>query len=161
MIGYEEGILYWFINKKNQSDVIGLIRDYNDGCFIVGGLTGSHWTGHGEDWRNKKREMLSQGYINSELAIKRRIVPGNWKFPKVNWHDQRTIDSLSLRENENLYSTKRKWILIRDVADSLKTTLSFTQKMFKQCKVRTKVVKYKGGFYKLVNVADMKLSLMR
>lgn len=50
MIEYETGKIVWFI-KLCENDTIhclGFITSNTGGAYIVGGPTGSHFTGHGE-----------------------------------------------------------------------------------------------------------------
>ena len=53
------------------------------GASIEGGRTGSHTTGHGENYWDKFKEVLDLGYIPVEDARSLNLVPANWQLPDI------------------------------------------------------------------------------
>lgn len=92
----EKAKIFWLVKiKQNQKIVLGLLRDKYDGCFIIGGPTGSHYTGHGESWKSKWKEYLNKGYIDVDLAKKNQLLPLNWFPPKITQKDQSIINIIT------------------------------------------------------------------
>ena len=81
--------------KKNRSiNILGFLRDHNEGVFIIGGETGSHYSGHGESWQKKWDEYLKQNYISKDLAIEKEIINNTWKPPAINKDDKEIIQKI-------------------------------------------------------------------
>jgi hypothetical protein len=73
--------LCWLVDAS--STPLGFIRDNRGGAFIVGGATGSHYTGHTESWWDKLCEIGRLGYIPVELAMRRGLISGDWSAPEL------------------------------------------------------------------------------
>ena len=87
--------ILWLVKKDgNHTNVIGFLRDQGDGCLIIGGPTGSHYTGHYESWRSKWEVYMRDGYIDVDAAIKSKIIPSDWHTPKISSKDQVIIDMI-------------------------------------------------------------------
>ncbi len=54
---------------------------------MIGGKTGSHYTGHGESWWAKLTEIAALGYIPVELASRQRLIPSDWSPPTLDDKD--------------------------------------------------------------------------
>lgn len=86
----------WLIKKINDSvNVVGFLRDHKDGVFIIGGETGSHYSGHGENWKKKWDEYLKQNYLPKQLAVEKGLINKDWKSPGVSKEDQEIVDKIS------------------------------------------------------------------
>jgi hypothetical protein len=93
MIKPEKLKAYWMHKKVGSKDsLLGLFRDGEAGCFILGGPTGSHYTGHGESWESKWKQLLKDGYIEVATAIAEGKLPKDWQPPKISRRDQELID---------------------------------------------------------------------
>lgn len=80
--------LSWFVLASSVPPTpLGFIRDNRGGALIVGGATGSHYTGHGESWWDKLCEIGRLGYIPVELGLKREIIPNDWSPPEFSEKD--------------------------------------------------------------------------
>lgn len=88
--------LYWFVDAS--STPLGFIRDNRGGAFIVGGATGSHYTGHTESWWDKLCAIGRLGYIPVELAIKRELVSTDWSAPEISEEDAFLLQRIQNRE---------------------------------------------------------------
>jgi len=91
------GKIAWLFKKNNGGyNALGFLRmrGEREGCFIIGGPTGSHCTGHGEEWEGKLSEYVEQGYIDKENAIKENLISLDWSPPRISKGDQETIDGL-------------------------------------------------------------------
>src|ERR1041385_1542417 len=77
--------LCWLVDAS--STPLGFIRDNRGGAFIVGGATGSHYTGHGESWWDKLCKIGRLGYMPVELAIKRELLSADWSAPELSEED--------------------------------------------------------------------------
>jgi len=73
--------VYWFIHPESPLVPLGFIRD-GRGAFVIGGKTGSHFTGHAETWWDKLVLIGSLGYIPMEIAITRGVIPDDWTPPR-------------------------------------------------------------------------------
>jgi hypothetical protein len=81
----EPGKLCWLVDASSMP--LGFIRENRGGAFIVGGATGSHYTGHGESWWDKLCEIGRLGYIPVELAMKRQLISAGWSAPELSEKD--------------------------------------------------------------------------
>ena len=80
----EPGRLCWFIDRSSPSSApLAFIRDHRGGAYVVGGPTGSHYTGHAESWWDKLSLIASSGYIPVELAMQKKIIPPDWAAPSM------------------------------------------------------------------------------
>jgi hypothetical protein len=80
--------LYWFVHSSLVPPVsLGFIRDNRGGALVIGGKTGSHYTGHGESWWAKLSEIARLGYIPLELASHQRLIPTDWSPPALDEKD--------------------------------------------------------------------------
>lgn len=84
--------ILWFIKENNPKKALGLLRSQGNGCFIIGGPTGSHLTGHGESWESKWKEYLAKGYIDIGTAKKKGLISLSWAHPKINKEDKYIIN---------------------------------------------------------------------
>ena len=51
------------------------------GASIEGGKTGSHTTGHGENYWDKFKELIDLGYIPVSDALNLNLLPVGWTLP--------------------------------------------------------------------------------
>lgn len=85
----------WLVKRKNKSlSVLGFLRDDSGGFFILGGDTGSHYSGHGENWQKKWDSYIGQDYLPKDLAVQKGIIKENWKPPSINKNDQEIITTI-------------------------------------------------------------------
>jgi hypothetical protein len=78
----EPRVIYWFVHSSTVPPTsLGYIRDNRNGAFVVGGKTGSHYTGHRDTWWDKFREVVSLGYVPVELALAQHLVSPDWTPP--------------------------------------------------------------------------------
>ena len=71
------------------------MRDHQDGVFIIGGETGSYYSGHGENWKKKWDECLQQDYAPVNLAIEKGLIKKDWKPPQISKKDQEIVDKIN------------------------------------------------------------------
>lgn len=91
----KEARILWLVDKSdNRTIVVGFLRDHSDGCFIIGGPTGSHYTGHGERWESKWENYISEGYIDADSAKKNKILSFDWNPPRIKKKDKIIIDKI-------------------------------------------------------------------
>lgn len=92
------GKLNWLIRERRKGhEAIGFIIDKdNFGCLVIRSPRGSHLTGHGETWQSKWKELLAEGYMPEKEAKKKKIIPSNWKPPKLKKDDKEMIDIVSV-----------------------------------------------------------------
>lgn len=84
--------ILWLVKKKgNQNIIVGFLRDRSDGCFMIGGPTGSYYTGHAESWKLKWEEFIQDGYIDVNSAIKNKLLSSDWQPPKISERDKLII----------------------------------------------------------------------
>ena len=84
----EPRVIYWFVHPSTTPPTpLGFLRDDAGGCFVIGGLTGSHFAGHSEGWWGRFQWVVSQGYVPVELAVRREIVPPEWSPPALSDRD--------------------------------------------------------------------------
>jgi hypothetical protein len=80
----EPRILYWFVHPSTvPPTALGFIRDNSRGALLIGGLTGSHYTGHKDTWWVKFRGIISDGYIPLEVAQAQGLVSARWQPPAL------------------------------------------------------------------------------
>ena len=88
--------IFWLIRKVNDSiNVVGFLRDHKNGVFVIGGETGSHYSGHSESWEKKWDEYLKQNYITKQLAVEKGLINKDWKSPRISAQDQEIVDKIS------------------------------------------------------------------
>jgi len=90
----EKAKILWLVKKNDPKTVLGFLRDQFEGCFIIGGPTGSHYTGHGERWESKWEQYLRGGYIYADSAKRTQSLPANWHPPKIATKDQIIINKI-------------------------------------------------------------------
>ena len=85
----------WLIrNIGKKLNVIGFIRDHKSSFLVIGSQTGSYYGGHNELLSDKWKELLSEGYILSNEAINRNLIPKDWTPPKINKQDNEIIKKI-------------------------------------------------------------------
>ena len=89
-------ILWLVKNKNGLISVVGFLRDHHDGVFIIEGETGSHYSGHGETWKNKWDKYITENYIPRNLALEKGLISNDWKPPLINKEDQKIINKISI-----------------------------------------------------------------
>jgi hypothetical protein len=88
----EPRFLSWFVHPSAVPPVpLGYIRDNRGGAFVIGGKTGSHYTGHGESWWAKLSEIAALGYIPVELASRQRLITTDWSPPALDDKDSHLV----------------------------------------------------------------------
>ena len=65
---------------------------------MIGGATGSHYTGHAESWWDKLLLIAQLGYLPAELAIKRKVVPVDWSPPAVSEKETYVLERIQRGE---------------------------------------------------------------
>jgi hypothetical protein len=81
-------ILYWFVHPSTTPPTpLGFIRDNRNGALVIGGKTGSHYTGHRDTWWDKFREVVSLGYVPVEQAAAQHLVASDWTPPSLDDKD--------------------------------------------------------------------------
>ena len=99
--------ILWLLKKNgNKNIIVGFLRDQRDGCFIIGGPTGSHYTAHTESWELKWKEFMQNGYIDINSAIKNKLLSSDWQPPKIREKDK-TIIKMILQERLEKKQSKR------------------------------------------------------
>src|SRR6476659_7863277 len=73
--------VYWFIHPESPLVPLGFIRD-GRGAFVIGGKTGSHFTGNAETLCDNLILIGSLGYIPMEIAITRFVFLVNRRPPR-------------------------------------------------------------------------------
>lgn len=71
------------------------MRDHKDGVFIIGGETGSHYSGHSETWKEKWDEYINQNYMPVSSAIEQGVLNDCWTPPEINKDDQEIVDKIN------------------------------------------------------------------
>ena len=90
------GQINWLLRKdKKNLQIVGYIRDHHDGFFVIGGVTGSHYSGHNEFWKGKWEEFLKLDFLSKDEAIKSKLIDENWVPPNVSSRDQEIIDKIN------------------------------------------------------------------
>lgn len=84
--------LIWFIHARDKTKSLGFIRTSNNGAIIIGGKTGSHKTGHGENYWDKIKEIISLNYLPVDVARDIGILPEDWKEPIMSRDDERMVN---------------------------------------------------------------------
>lgn len=87
-------ISWLFKKERGKLIVVGFLRDHKDDCFIIGGATGSHYSGHAETWQDKWNKYIEQGYITQDVAIKNGIIKDAWRPPSIKQEDKNTISRI-------------------------------------------------------------------
>jgi hypothetical protein len=91
--------LGWFVHPSAVPPVpLGYIRDDRGGAFVIGGKTGSHYTGHGESWWAKLADIAALGYIPVEVAIRQRLIPTDWSPPALDDKDSLLVRRIQSAE---------------------------------------------------------------
>lgn len=87
------GKIYWLINpSKSLCCTIGFLREkHRNGFLIIGGPTGSYFGGHGDSWKSKINELLSEGYLFEQEAKKKKNIAQSWKPPRLSTEDKGLI----------------------------------------------------------------------
>jgi len=78
----EQGQIHWFVHERDKT-CLGFIRTAKGGALVIGGRTGSHFTGHGESYWKKLTEIISMGYIPVETAIELGLHSADWTPPEI------------------------------------------------------------------------------
>ena len=86
MIPSEQDI--WFIHPNYDPPLPLCYRRQGHSASIVGGKTGSHHTGHTENYWDKFTEVLRLGFVPVDIAKDLGIIPAKWTPP-----DPRTLDN--------------------------------------------------------------------
>jgi hypothetical protein len=93
------GLLCWFVDPSTTPPTsVGYIRDHRGGAFVIGGRTGSHYTGHAESWWDKLVLFASAGYVPADVAIRTEILPKDWAPPQVSDKDAELVRRIELKE---------------------------------------------------------------
>jgi hypothetical protein len=92
----EIGKPMWFIKQgtNDSSQCLAFVRTNKGGAFIVGGPTGSHFTGHGESWQKKLKEINGKGFMTVAEAQKNGLIEIRWTPPNILFGDQELIDKI-------------------------------------------------------------------
>ncbi len=107
----EYGVIEWYYNVKTK-DILGFYP-FDGGFYVIGGLTGSHHSGHGEKAQEKEKVLRSQGYITIGEAINNGIVESDWKPPKIkSSNDRRIIAHIDKIEGYLRYQALKPWWVI-------------------------------------------------
>ena len=84
----EPRIVYWFVHASTVPQIpLGFVRDNRGGALVIGGKTGSHYTGHRDTWWDKFREVVLLGYVPVEQAVAQHLVPSDWSPPSLDDKD--------------------------------------------------------------------------
>lgn len=87
-------ILWLAKEEAKDTIVLGFLRDHQEGAFIIGGNTGSYYTGHNEGWEDIWNEYIEAGYIPVDLAKQKGILDKNWIPPSISREDQELVDKI-------------------------------------------------------------------
>jgi hypothetical protein len=88
MISQESQI--WFVHFGFEPPLPLKIERTGDlGAQVIGGKTGSHRTGHGENYWDKVVEVINLGYVPVDVAKDIKRLDVNWKPPDETTLDQR------------------------------------------------------------------------
>lgn len=80
----------WFVHCNYDPPLpLKLERDSSLGARVVGGKTGTHYTGHGETYWDKFREIISLGFVPSEVAKEIKAIGDGWSPPEEKALDER------------------------------------------------------------------------
>ncbi len=91
--------VYWFVHlKKKPLVTLGFIRSSKGSAFVIGGTTGSHFTGHGESFWDKYKEIISLGYVPVEVAKDLGQLSSEWKPPDLSPPDKEDVESILNKE---------------------------------------------------------------
>jgi hypothetical protein len=95
----EPRIVYWFVHPSTVPPTpLGFIRTNGRGALLIGGLTGSHMTGHKDTWQDKFRLLISDGYLPIEVAQAQGLVSESWKPPAVDGIDHGIVSRIQSGE---------------------------------------------------------------
>jgi hypothetical protein len=80
----------WFVHFGFEPPLPLKIERTNDlGAKVIGGRTGSHRTGHGENYWDKVVEVIRLGYVPVDVAKDIKRLDLNWTPPDEATLDQR------------------------------------------------------------------------
>ena len=86
-------IIYWFVHPSTVPPTpLGFLRDNEGRAFVVGGLAGSHWGGHGDTWWSQFQKIVSDGYLPVERAVAGHLIPPDWVPPSLEGQDARFVN---------------------------------------------------------------------
>lgn len=78
----------WFVHFGFEPPLpLKIERTGDMGARVIGGTTGSHRTGHGENYWDKIAEVIKLGYVPVEVAKDIQRLDLNWTPP-----DETTLD---------------------------------------------------------------------
>jgi hypothetical protein len=84
----EPRVICWFIDSAAIPPIpLAFVRDNRGGALVIGGKTGSHYTGHGESWWAKLSKIAALGYIPVEVASRQQLIPHDWTPPALGAQD--------------------------------------------------------------------------
>jgi hypothetical protein len=91
----EIGQMEWFIHPNSMPyTTLGFIRTNLGGALVIGGKTGTHFTGHGEFYWNKLKEIISQGYIPVEIAKELKVISPDWTPPSLTPSEREFVENI-------------------------------------------------------------------
>ena len=96
-------VIYWFVELSTKPPTaLGFLRSDVGGSIVIGGVTGSHLSGHSEGWwEHFCRVVASPGCIPIEEAVRCRAVPPDWSPPPFS--DEDTDRVRRIQKNGRLY----------------------------------------------------------
>jgi len=104
----EFGLIEWYYNEQTN-DTLGFYP-FKSGFYIIGGLTGSHHSGHSENAQEKEKELRTKGYITIREAIEKGSVKADWHPPKIkSRQDRRIIAHIDKVEGYLRYQDLKPW----------------------------------------------------
>jgi len=104
----ELGLIEWYYNEQ-KNDSLGFYP-FKSGFYVIGGLSGSHHSGHAEKTHEKEKELRTQGYITIREAIDKGILKPDWQPPQIrNSQDRRTIAHIDKVEGYLRYQDLKPW----------------------------------------------------
>jgi hypothetical protein len=74
--------------------VAGFIRTSKGGALVIGGETGTHFTGHGERWDKKWQQLVSRGFITLEDGVRQGVVDQKWAPPELTPSERDFVDQI-------------------------------------------------------------------
>lgn len=87
--------LFWLV--KSDKDFLGFFRFSGGAAYIVGGPTGSHFTGEGEGWKLKLGTYIAEGYILENEAKQKQIIKPDWTPPAIEAKDNAVFEQFNER----------------------------------------------------------------
>ena len=96
MNDFKIGQLIWFIKEesKNKFRSLAFVRTSKGGALIIGGSTGTHFTGHGESWKKKLEMVLTEGFISFDEAQRRGMIQTPLIFPDLTKSEQEFLEQI-------------------------------------------------------------------